>query len=88
VVVPICARILDAALMPIGHPLNVHHFLMVGSVVMHHRQQRDAVVRRRPKDPVGIHQVPVRLRVNVEPAVLPVGQCGTHRGRGRKADAA
>ena len=38
-----------ATLMPVGHALNVHDFLMVGAVVVHDRQQRNPVVRRRPQ---------------------------------------
>ena len=41
----------DAALVPVGHALNVHDLLMIGAVVVHDEEQRDLVVRRRPQDP-------------------------------------
>ena len=49
IVVPM-ARPIDAALVPVGHPLQVHDFLMIGAVVVHDVQQRNAVMRGGPQD--------------------------------------
>src|SRR5437867_4250933 len=35
----------DAALMPVGHALDMHDLLMVGPIVVHHAEQRNAVMR-------------------------------------------
>ena len=42
-------RELDTALAAIGHALQVHDLLVIGAVVVHHDQHRDAVMRGRPK---------------------------------------
>ena len=44
-------------------PLHVHHFLVVGAVVVHHREQRDPVLRRGPQHAGRVHQVAVALDV-------------------------
>src|SRR5579872_5387595 len=38
------AGILDAALVPVGHALNMHDLLMVGAVIAHDREKRNAMV--------------------------------------------
>ena len=38
------AGAIDAAIVSIGHALQVHHFLMIGTIIVHYGQQRDAVV--------------------------------------------
>src|SRR5579884_1575171 len=59
------ARIFDSALMAIGHPLDVHDLLMVSAIVSHYRQERNSMMRRRPKYPVGIHKVTIVLHMDV-----------------------
>ncbi len=43
------AMLLDAAAAAVGHRLQVHELLMIGAVVVHDVEHRDAVVRRRPQ---------------------------------------
>ena len=51
----------DAAIVPVGHALQVHDFLVIRAVVVHHRQDGDPVVCRRPQHSWRIHQVAVAL---------------------------
>jgi hypothetical protein len=46
------AGLRNAALVASGHALHVHHFLMIGAVVVHYAQQRNAVMRCGPKNAV------------------------------------
>ena len=78
----------DAALVAVGHALDVHHFLVIRAVVVHHRQQRDLVMRRRPQHAGRVEQVAVALDVHRQPAVLLVGQRAAHGRRRAVADAA
>ena len=65
---PICA-LSTPRLRALRHPLDVHHFLVIRAVVVHHAQQRDAVVRRRPERARRVHQIAVGLDAHREPAV-------------------
>src|SRR5580692_9409840 len=71
----------DAALVPVGHALHVHHFLMVRAVVVHHAEQGDAVMRGGPQDSVGIHEVAVILDAHAKATVLTMSQCGADGSR-------
>jgi len=56
-VVPILGSV-NTTIVPVSHVLHLHDFLIVGAVVVHDVQDRDAVVRRRPQDTRRIHQSP------------------------------
>ena len=86
IVVPMPAAI-DAAIVAVRHALHVHHFLVVGAVVVHDAQQRNAVMRRGPQHAGRVHQVAVVLDVDRQPAVLLVGERRAHRRRRAVADA-
>ena len=77
----------DAALVAVGHPLDVHHLLVIGAVVVHHGQQRDLVMRGGPQHAGRVQQVAVALDVHRQPPVLPVGQRAADRRRRAVADA-
>ena len=81
-------RPIDAAIVPVRHALHVHDFLMIGTIVEHDRQQRDAMVRRGPQDSRGKQQIPVALDVHRQPAVFAVGESRANGGRGVVAHAA
>ena len=68
-VVPMRAAI-DAAVVAVAHALHVHHFLVIGAVVVHHAQQRNAVMRGGPQHAGRVHQVAVGLDRDREAAVL------------------
>src|SRR6266700_3736199 len=38
----------DSALVPVGHALHVHELFVIGAVIVHDAQQRNAMMRRRP----------------------------------------
>ncbi len=84
----------DPALPPIGHALEMHHFLMIGPVVVHHEQNWDAMMRSCPEWPRGIHEIAVILDADAQSAVLLVRKrcpdCGwqgrTYRRRTTAAD--
>ena len=60
--------------MAVGHTLEVHDFLMIRTVVVHHEQHRNAMVRRSPKCARCHHEVAVILNAHAEPAVLTMRQ--------------
>ncbi len=74
------AAVCDPAAVPVSHDLNLHDFLMVGPVVVHDVQHRNAVVRGRPQDSRGVHQIAVVLNIHGQPAIFAVCECGAHRG--------
>ena len=57
-------RASHAAIVPVGHTLEMHHFLMVRPVIVHDIENRDAVMRRRPQNPWGIHEIAIALNVD------------------------
>src|SRR5579871_3346857 len=79
-------RVVDAALMPVRHALDVHDFLMIGAVVMHDAQERNAVMRRGPKDSGSVHQIAVVLNAYAKSAVLAVSERCADRCRSGVAD--
>ena len=81
------AGAIDAAIVPVGHDLHLHHFLMIGAVVVHHGEQRNVVMRRGPQNSGGIHQIAVILDIHREAAVFPVGERRAHRGGRAVTDA-
>src|SRR5437667_10476811 len=72
---------IDAAVALVAHALYVHDLLVIGPVVEHDAQERNAVVCRGPQDPRGIHQVSVSLDAHREAAVLLIGE---RRANGRR----
>src|SRR5260221_9069414 len=80
------SRAIHAAAVAIGHDLHLHHLLMIGAIVVHDGQQRNAVMRRGPQNAGCVHQVPVALDVHGNAAVLFVGQGRADRGRRAVAD--
>ena len=57
IVVPMW-RPCDSAIVAIGHALQVHDLLVIGAVVVHHGEQRNPVMRRRPPDAGRIQKSP------------------------------
>ncbi len=64
---------IDPALAPVGDHLHLHHFHVIGAVVMHDVEQRDALVRGGPKDARPEHEVTVTDDAHTEAAILLVG---------------
>ena len=77
----------DAAIVLVGHALQLHDLLMIRAVVVHHGEQRDAMMRGGPQDSVSHHQIAVGLNGNAEPAMFLVGDGGSQRGRRKITDA-
>ena len=73
--------------MPVGHALDVHDFLVIGAVVVHHRQQRNPVMRRGPQDAGRVHQIAVGLDADDEASVLLVRERRADGRRSAVADA-
>ena len=69
-----CQR--HAALTPIGHALQVHHLLVIGAIVLHHEQHRDAMVRRGPQGAIYVEHVAIGLEPDTQAAMLPVRKRG------------
>ena len=80
-------RVRDAAIVAVGHDLHLHQLLMIGAVVVHDDQERNAVVRRGPQHAGREHQVAVVLDADGEAAVLAIGERGADRCRRAVADA-
>ena len=74
----------DTPLVPIRHPLDVHDFLVIAPVVVHHAEKRDAVMRSRPQRSRRIHEIAILLDADREPAMLAVSERCAH-GRGQIA---
>jgi len=51
----------DDAIAEVRHALHVHDFLVVAAVVVHHREQRNLVPRRRPPHAGRVHEIAIRL---------------------------
>ena len=79
---------LDPALMPAGHALYVHRLFVIGAVVVHDAQKRNAMMRRGPQHGRDKQKIAVVLNIDAEPAVFAVCQSGAHRGRRAVADPA
>ena len=77
---------IDTAVVTIRHTLNVHDFLVIRAVVVHHRAE-ECDGGRCPQDARRMHQVAVRLNVHGEAAMRTIGQGGAHGRRQRVADA-
>src|SRR5215469_3816601 len=72
--------------MAVRHDLHLHDFLMIGTVIVHHCEKRNPVVRSGPENPGGIHKIAVALDVDGEASILTIGQRSTHSGGGAVAD--
>src|SRR3546814_6147183 len=68
----------SSALEPVGHALDVHHLLVIGAVVVHHVQDRDAVMRRRPQRAGRIEKVAVGLDVDDDALLVAMPQRQAH----------
>ena len=79
-------RVLDAAAEPRRHRGEVHVFLMVGAIVVHDVEQRDAMVRGGPQRARHEHEVAIAAERDGEPAVALVGERRADRGRRVVAD--
>src|SRR5215831_3932388 len=75
------------AVAEVGQALDVHDLLVIAAVVVHHREQRDLVLRRGPQHARCVHEVAVGLDADGEAAEVAVGKRGTHRRRRAVADA-
>ena len=53
---------------------------MIGAVVVHHIEDRDAMMRGRPQRAGHEHQVAIALDRNADPSVPLVGERGARRG--------
>ncbi len=78
---------IDAAIGTRGHVREIHRLLMIGAVVVHDGQQRDAVMRRRPQHARRVVQVAVALNIHRQAAMLAIRQRRAHRRRRAVADA-
>src|SRR3954471_1806400 len=54
----------DTAAAAVGRALDSHHLLVVRAIVMHERQNRDAVMGGGPQDAGRVHHVPIRLDID------------------------
>src|SRR5271166_459795 len=77
---------IDSAAVAIGHDLHLHDLLMIGAIVVHDRQERNAMMRGGPQNSGSVHQVAVALDIHGQPAVLAVRQGRADRGRRAVAD--
>src|ERR1700730_9280878 len=71
---------IDAAVMPVGHDLHLHHFLMIAAIIVHHAEQRNLVMRGGPEDAGRVHQIAVTLDIYREAAVFAIGERGADGG--------
>ena len=67
-----------AALIAVGHTLQVHQFLVIRAIVAHNEQHRNAVMRCRPECARRVHHVAVVLHFYEQSPVLAVRQRGAH----------
>ena len=67
--------------MPVGHALDVHEFLVIRAVVVHHHEQWDVMMRRGPQYAGGVHQIAVAIDAHRQPPVFLVRQRGADRRR-------
>src|SRR5262249_53957051 len=75
-------RAIHGAFVETRHLLEVHHFLVIGAVVVHHDQDRDLVMRRGPEHAGPVHEIAVVLDRHREDALVAVGERRADR-RGR-----
>ena len=66
----------DAPLMAVGHPLDMHDLLMIGTVVVHDAEQRNAMMCGGPQRARSVHEITVILYADAKPAILPVRKRG------------
>jgi len=76
-----------AAAVAIRHNLHLHHLLMIGAIVVHDGEQRNAVMRGGPENSRRVHQIAVALDVHRQAAVLAVRESRANRGWRAIADA-
>jgi hypothetical protein len=50
-----------AAVVARGHALHMHHFLMIGAIVVHHAQQGNAMMGGGPEHAGRVHEIAVIL---------------------------
>ncbi len=74
------------ALMTIGHALDVHDLLVIGTIVVHDAEQRNPMMCRRPKRARRIHEITVILYADAKTPILPVRERGANRCRQTRAD--
>src|SRR4029077_15901286 len=60
---------------------------MIPAIIVHHAEQRNLVMRRRPKDAWRIHQIAVTLDIHREAAVFTIGERRADCGGRAVADA-
>jgi hypothetical protein len=72
---------------PLIEPPQVPLFLVEGVIVVHHDEQRDAVMRERPQDAARHQQIAVRLDADAESSMFAVRESRTGRCRRGVADA-
>src|SRR5262245_16389606 len=75
------------AVAEVGQALDVHDLLVIAAVVVHHRKQRDLVLRGGPQHARCVHEVAVGLDADGEAAEVAIGERGTHRRRRAVTDA-
>ena len=81
-------RAIDAAARAVRHALHLHQLLVIGAIIVHHREKRNVVMRRSPQHARRVHQVAIVLNIHREAAVFLVGQRRAHCRRRAVADAA
>ena len=73
--------LVGAAVVQGRHALQVHHFLVIATVVVHDHEQWNFVMRGGPQCPWCVQQVAIGLKSHSHSAERFVGQCGAHRRR-------
>jgi len=81
------SAVINPALVPVGHTLEVHELLMIRAIVVHDAQERDLVMRGGPQDSRGVHDIAIILEVDSQASVLSIGKRRTGGGRSAVADA-
>src|SRR5579871_3743237 len=68
------AAVGNVAAMAVSHDLHLHHFLVVGAIVVHDVQHGNLVMRGGPQNSGREHQIAVALDVDGQAAIFAVGQ--------------
>src|SRR5262249_24474547 len=60
----------DPSIVPVCHALEMHHLLMVGTVIVHHAQQTDTVMSCGPEHARRVHEISVILDIHRQTPIL------------------
>jgi hypothetical protein len=68
--------ILDVAAVARGHGQETNKFLVIGTIVVHYLENRDAMVGGCPQRARHEHKIAVALDSDGEPPMVLIGKCG------------